>query len=217
MWNIMNKREKALFCVLAFFVILALFNAAWAQDPTPDPAATAQQRATRAANESALARLLFDPHVTGLLEWGGGGGGALREITNDLPPGTDGFRFTERPLKTPGVFWFVLRLEPLGDPTAGWTRVFVLDEKEREHTSWNCYEPMINYLERKVAAVADAWFDDAVRRLAAERAENERRRPTAEPSIDDVADALLNGKTRLYRIPHEDFDLKTLRKTILVW
>lgn len=224
---------------LFFFLLICGWYALFGQEPTPDPTETATRRQARARSESALARLLFQPHLEMLYQWGGGGGGALREITNDLPEGTDGFRFTERPIKAPGVFWLVLRMEPAGDVGAGWTRVFCLDEKERRHIEGFCqcqkcqpspptpeegtldteikFEPMISYLERKADEVADLWFKDAVLRYAAEHAENERRRQTPEPAVDDVSDAILRGKTRLYRIPHSDFDLKHLKRTLLVW
>lgn len=234
----MRHRDDRLGVVL--WVLLCSF-CAWAgqDDPTPDPAETARQRAAQVQSERAIARLLFEPHLSGLREWVMNSG-AMKEITDEVKGiGTD------RPFKE-GEFWFALRLEPVGDPSAGWTRVFKFDGSERIHAGF-CFcmtcqpesqipddlpedlkaeiranfevqlEYAQDYIRRVVKGVEEAWFQDAVRRYSAEMKENERRRPTPEPRVDDVADAILNGKTRLYRIPHENFDLSTLRRTLLVW
>ena len=184
--------------------------------------------------EASLAKLLFNHHLNGIHEWHTGFA-AMKEVTDNIPE--DGDAFDERPWKKEKEFWFALRMEPVGEATAGWTRVFKLSEKDKKHAD-GCYckkcrpdndtnygdynveqiEDNEQYMNRVLKKLQQDWFNDALSRYKLELAANEKLKGTYRAVLaTDVADAITDGKTRLYRIPHADFDLSTLRRTLLVW
>jgi hypothetical protein len=183
--------------------------------------------------EASLAKLLFHHQLSGIHEWHTSFA-AMKEVTDNIPEGEHAA--SERPWKKGAEFWFVLRLEPMGDVTAGWTRVFKLAEKDKKHSE-SCYckkchpnfsgesyseqfEDNEVYMNRVLKDLQTAWFNDALEKYKAELVANEKIKketPYRPVLMSDVADIIMDGKTRLYRIPHAEFDLSTLRRTLLVW